>query len=98
MLLTIFIKVNILAAAESQLDRQGYDHEEANPRLLDLAAWWWLEPDRHVRLIRWKPAGPAFAFRFQWFTKRPRFTAGAFVRPCAPGRPAPKPGPRRATA
>jgi hypothetical protein len=43
-LLTISIKVNIEASAESQLKRRGEQDEQGKdePGLLDLASRWWL--------------------------------------------------------
>jgi hypothetical protein len=50
-LLTILIRVNIPATAESQYAK-GISDEEADPRIPGLAAWWWLEQPRSSRLRR----------------------------------------------
>jgi hypothetical protein len=76
-LLTKTIKVNILAAAESQFD-QGTRNEEADPRFLDLAARWRLGQRRFERLV---DRARRFGGKNQGVTKRLRSSVGAFARP-----------------
>ena len=56
-LLTMFIRVNIPLAAESQYEEPGNEHEEAfagSLELLDLAPWWWNHQqwNRRLRISR----------------------------------------------